>query len=300
MSVLVVGATGQVGSGIALKLAARGISTAAFVRGGPGHPKSKQLEAGGVRVMEGDLLRPETFVDALKNIETVICTATSMPTGANDGLRRVDHDGVLALIESAERQGIKKFVYTSYSNNIREDSPLETAKRECENRLLSGTMNVVILRPSYFTESWLSPMLGFDPVNGTVRIYGSGEAKVSYITSANVVDFAAVAATREYPHKNTTLEMGGPEALSQIEAVQIFERVLNKRAKTEHVPVEGLQAQQKSSDPLQQTFGALMLAYAKGDVVEGAVSLAQQHGISLHSVAEHAATLGRASKGAAN
>src|SRR5208282_6367957 len=99
--------------------------------------------------------------------ETVICTATSMPAGADDGLRKVDHDGTLSLIEAAERQGVKRFVYVSYSGNSREDSPLETAKRDCENRLLNSKMQAVILRPSYFMDMWLSPALGFDPVNGS-------------------------------------------------------------------------------------------------------------------------------------
>jgi hypothetical protein len=82
--------------------------------------------------------------------------------------------------------------------------------------------------------------------------------------------------------------MGGSEALSQLEAVRIFEKALNKRFKVTHVPTESLQAQHQSSDPLQKTFGALMLAYSKGDVVQGAALIAQQHGVVLPSVAEYA------------
>jgi NADH dehydrogenase len=185
MSTLIVGATGQVGGAIAFGLVEKQIKIAALVRGGSAHPKSKQLESKGIEIVEGDLCQPESLRDAMKNVETVVCTATSMPSAANDGLRRVDHEGMLALIESAEQQRVKRLVYTSYSTNIREDSPLETAKRECENRLLNSNMEVIILRPSYFMEMWLSPLLGFDPVNGSVRIYGSGEAKVSYISSSS-------------------------------------------------------------------------------------------------------------------
>jgi NADH dehydrogenase len=300
MYALVVGATGQVGGEIALKLVGHQINTAALVRGGRAHPKSKQLESKGIDVIEGDLCRAETFADTLKNSETIICTATSMPSAANDGLRKVDHKGMLALIESAERQGVKKFVYTSYSTNIREDSPLETAKRDCENLLLNSKMKVVILRPSYFMEMWLGPLLGFDPVNGSVRIYGSGEAKVSYISCSNVAAFGVAAAIREYPQKNTILELGGPEALSQLEALRIFEKVLSKKAAIEYVPKASLEAQHKSSDPLQQTFAALMLAYAKGDLISGAAFVAQQHGIKLRSVSEYASSLGGVSTSVVN
>ncbi len=262
MSILVVGATGLVGGEIARKLAEQSHKVAALVRGGRAHPKAKQLLSAGIGIIAGDLCHAETLVDAIKNSETVVCTATSMPSATDDGLRKVDHDGTLALIAVAERQGAKKFVYVSYSGNIREDSPLETAKRECENRLLASRMEAVVLRPSYFMEMWLSPALGFDPANGSARIYGSGNAKVSYISGLNVADFGVVAATRKYAEKNAILEIGGPEPLSQLEAVRIFEEALNKKFKVDHVPTEALQTQHQSSDPLQKTFGALTLAYS--------------------------------------
>jgi uncharacterized protein YbjT (DUF2867 family) len=238
--------------------------------------------------MAGDLCSPETLVHALKNADTVVCTATSMPSAKDNGLQKVDHDGTLALIDLAERQGVKKFVYVSYSANICEDSPLETAKRECENRLLASQMEAVILRPSYFMEMWLSPALGFDPANGSARIYGSGKAKVSYISATNVADFGTVAALRQYAEKNAILEMGGSKPLSQLEAVRSFEEALNKKFKVDHVTTKSLQNQHQSSNPLQNTFGALMLAYSKGDVVQGAAAIARQHGVVLRSVAEYA------------
>jgi uncharacterized protein YbjT (DUF2867 family) len=293
MSVLVVGATGFVGGGVALKLIKQGHRVNALVRGGAKHEKAKTLLSAGIEVIAGDLARPETLAAATENCDTIVCTATSMPTAANDGLRTVDRDGVLALIDTAEQHGVKRFVYVSYSGKIREDSPLETAKRTCEDRLLASKMEVVILRPSYFMEVWLSPALGFDPAGGSARIYGSGDAKVSYISAANVADFALSAATRKYSSKNIILELGGPEPLSQLDAVRIFEMAMNKKVKTDQVPVEALQAQHNSSDPLQKTFGALMLAYSKGDVVDG-TTRAEEHDISLHSVKEFASGIGAA------
>ena len=158
-------------------------------------------------------------------------------------------------------------------------------------------MDAVILRPSYFMEMWLSPALGFDPENGSARIYGSGNAKVSYISAMNVADFGVVAALRQYAEKNAILEMGGSEPLSQLEAVRIFEEALHKKFKVDHVPTESLKSQNQSSDPLQKTFGALMLAYSKGDVVKGAAAIARQHGVVLHSVAEYASGFRTATTG---
>jgi uncharacterized protein YbjT (DUF2867 family) len=287
MSTLVVGATGLVGGEVAQKLRRKGESVRALVRGGDAHPKVQPLRAAGIEVVAGDLTVPETLEAACRGITTVVSTATSMPTGANDGLRRVDLDGTLALIEAAERAGVKRFVYTSYSGNIQIASPLETAKRTCENRLLRSSMQSVILRPSYFMEVWLGPMLGFDFVNGSVRIYGSGEAKGSYISVFDVANFAVAAATRK-DNENAILEMGGPEPLSQLDAVKIFEQALEKKFRLEHVPADALQQQYSSPDPLQKTFAALMLGYTGGDEIKGAQDTAKKYGIRLTSVGDYA------------
>jgi uncharacterized protein YbjT (DUF2867 family) len=260
------------------------------VRGGSAHTKAGDLKSEGVQIADGDLTRPDSLAAACDGVDAVVCTATTMPTGADDGLRRVDRDGVLGLIDAAERAGARKFVYTSYSGNLRRQSALETAKRDCEARLLQSGMEAVILRPSYFMEIWLGPHLGFDPMNGRVRIIGAGEAKISYISASNVAEFAVAALLRE-TGKQATLEMGGPEPLSQLDVVRIFERTLGVTCQLDFVPVEALQQQQLSPDPLQRTFGALMLGCADGDVIPGAAALAKEYGVRLRSVEEYAESL---------
>src|SRR5439155_18389521 len=106
------------------------------------------------------------------------------------------------------------------------------------------------------------------------------------------------ATTRDQTEKNTILEMGGPEAHSQLDCVHIFEQALGSKIKVDFVPVEALQEQHKSSDPLQKTFAALMLGYTKGDTIDGAQSRAKEYGIRLRSVAQYAADT--AKQGTAN
>jgi uncharacterized protein YbjT (DUF2867 family) len=290
MTILMVGGTGLVGRRIAVALQRQNKSVRALVRGGSAHPKAGDLKSEGVQIADGDLTRPDSLAAACDGVDAVVCTATTMPTGADDGLRRVDRDGVLALIDAAERAGARKFVYTSYSGNLRRQSALETAKRDCEARLLQSGMEAVILRPSYFMEIWLGPHLGFDPMNGRARIIGAGEAKISYISASNVAEFAVAALLRE-TGKQATLEMGGPEPLSQLDVVRIFERTLGVTCQLDFVPVEALQQQHLSPDPLQRTFAALMLGCADGDVIPGAAALAKEYGVRLRSVEEYAESL---------
>lgn len=286
---LVVGGTGFVGKGVALGLAKAGRKVRAMLRGGAGRDEAKDLVVAGIEVVDGDLTRPETLPAACAGIDAVVSTATSMPQGRDNGLRRVDLEGGLALIDAADRAGVSKFVYVSYSWNIREECLLSLAKRSCENRLLLSRMVAVVLRPSYFMEAWLGPALGFNPQKGSARIYGSGEEKISYISAYDVVDFAVATAIKA-ERGPVTLEMGGPEPLSQLEAVRVFEETLGKKFSLEFVPIETLRAQHASSDPLQKTYAALALGYAKGDVIPESRANAERFGIHLHSVADYART----------
>lgn len=288
MIVLVVGSTGLVGSNVALQLQREGHQVLAFCRDGRKNPKVQPLLQAGIKLVEGDLTDPESLRAACSGVETVITTATSMPSGANDGIRRVDRDGTLSLIDAAVHQNVRRFIYTSYSGNIEEGCLLKVAKRDCEAALSASPIQTVILRPSFFMEVWLSPALGFDPVAGTVRIYGSGQERVSYVSAFDVASFAAAAVTRRYPEEKTILEIGGPEPLSQLDATLLFEQALGKEIKTEYISLESLQAQLQSADPLQKTFAALTLNYAQGDVVADAVANAKAHQLNLTSVSDYA------------
>lgn len=288
--ILVVGATGFVGKEIVLRLRKKEANVRAMVRGGSNREEAKPLADAGAEIFDADLTKPETLGNACRAVHSVVCTATSMPQGKEDGLRRIDHDGVLNLIQTAQNSGVKKFVYLSYSGTIRQDSPLETAKRDCEKRLLASSMQVVILRPTCFMEMWLSPALGFDPQGGTARIFGTGQAPISYISAFDVADFA-VAAALAHHSGNEVLELGGPEPVSQLQAVHIFENVLHKKINVQHVPAEALQQQHQSSDPLQKTLAALTLAAAAGDVIPTARDNAARYGVKLHSVQEYAKSL---------
>jgi uncharacterized protein YbjT (DUF2867 family) len=284
---LVVGATGLVGGAVTQQLRDQACDVRALVRGGAGHPGATFLAKGGVDVVAGDLLDPLAVASACKGVDTVICTATSMPAAGGDALRRVDQEGVLDLIAAAECAGVRRFVYTSFSDNIRVDSPLTRAKRACEARVAESPMESVILQPSFFMEVWLGPHLGFDMARAKARIYGDGMAGVSYVSALDVAAFAASAATTPGVPRDV-VQIGGPESISQLGVVAIFARTLGRSISLEHVPIDALELQHQSSDPLQKTFAALMIAYALGDPVAKARQTAHKYGVQLTTVENYA------------
>ncbi len=284
---LVVGGTGFVGGLAARRLCQRGRSVRALVRGGPNRSEAKPLIDAGANVVDGDLTRPESIARACEGVECVVCTVTAMPNAGGDALQRIDHDGALGLIREAERAGARRFVYISFSGNIQVDSPLVRAKRACESQLASSRMEYVSLRPSYFMEVWLGPHLGFDAANARARIFGDGNAKISYVSGVDVAAYVASATTMPGTPREA-VEVGGPEAASQLEVVALFERTLGRRFAVEHVPLAALEAQYSTDDPLQKTFAALSIAYAHGDAIPEARTNAGRFGVTLSSLADYA------------
>ena len=111
-----------------------------------------------------------------------------------------------------------------------------------EDDLRRSGLTYTILQPTYFSEVWLSPGMGFDYVNHKATIYGEGHNATSWISYADVARFA-VACLDNPAARNATLELGGPDALSPLEVVRIFEKVGGRSFEVTHVPTEALQSQ---------------------------------------------------------
>jgi uncharacterized protein YbjT (DUF2867 family) len=288
--ILIVGATGQVGSDICRRLASKGIPTRALVRSTAEHGKVEGLRALDVAIVEGDLRNAASLATACQGVTEVVCTVSSMPFAYEAGLNDIattDLDGVIRLVDAAKAAGVRQFVYLSFSANIDSDFPLRNAKRTVEAYVKLSGLAHTILRPSFFMEVWLSPAVGFDPAHGTATVYGSGTRPISWISVADVAEFA-VQSLDNPAARNAILELGGPAAVSPDDVVPLFERAYGHSIQVQKVPHDTLRAQtEAATDPMQKSFCALMQAYADGDAIEMGAIL-QQFPIRLTSVEEHA------------
>jgi uncharacterized protein YbjT (DUF2867 family) len=266
---LVVGATGLLGSEVCRRLAAGGKPTRALVRSTSDPAKVDKLKGYGAEIVQGDLRERASLESACQGVAAVIATVSSMPRsyqpGEND-IQTVDRDGLMHLIDVAKAVGVEHFVYISFSSQIDLDFPLRNAKRAVERRLRESGLNYTILRPSFFMELWLGPAR-FDVANARAQIYGSGENPISWISLHDVAQLA-VASLDNPAARDATLELGGPEALSQLQAVQVFEEVVGRSFEVRRVTEEALEEQEKAAtDPMQQSFAGLMRCYARGDPI---------------------------------
>jgi len=285
---LIIGATGLLGGEICRRLRAANQSVRALVRPTADKAKVENLKTLGVELVSGDLKDRASLDKACQGVSAVISTVSStISRQAGDNIQTVDQEGQKRLVDAAREAGVDHFIFISYSGNIDIDCPLTRAKRAVEEHLRQSGLSFAILRPTAFIEIWLSPVLGFDFPNAKARIFGSGQGKISFISFVDVAQFATLCL--DHPKaKNATIELGGPEALSHLEVIAIFEELSNRQFEIEKVPEEALWAQKKESvDPLQESFAALMLGMARGDVIDMRETL-QMFPVKLCSMRDYA------------
>ena len=284
--VLVVGATGLVGSEVCQRLIRRGEPVRALVRATSSKEKTEALRASGVELCVGDLKDPQSIVAACRGVNAVISTAPSTLTRQpGDSIESVDAAGQLNLVNAAKGANVGRFLFVSFRRPPSISFPLSDAKEQVENAVTS--LNFTVIQASWFMEVWLSPALGFDYVNAVARIYGPGTSPISWVSFRDVAEICAVA-LRHSAAERRTIEFGGPEGLSPLEVVARFERIGGRPFRLEHVPEAALLSQfEGATDSMQKSFAGLMLGYLHGDAIN-MTSVVDTFGIKLTNVNEYA------------
>jgi uncharacterized protein YbjT (DUF2867 family) len=123
-----------------------------------------------------------------------------------------------------------------------------------------------------------------------VVLYGDGRTLISWVSYKDVAE-VAVRSHLTPSARNRTLDVGGPQDLSPLEVVRIFEKVLGAPFERQFVPEEALLAQLgHASDPLSETFVKLQLEYVHGCPMNTSETLRLMP-MELTSVAQYAAAV---------
>jgi NADH dehydrogenase len=267
--ILVAGATGLLGAEICLRLPGRGLPVRALARSTANPARLEQLRAAGVELVWGDLKDPASLRDACRGADAVISTATStLSRQSGDSIETVDRHGQIALIDAARAAGVRHFTFVSLPRQPVRESPLTRAKFAAERALIESGMPYTILAGNYFMEVWLSPVLGFDYPNRRAVIFGEGRGLMSWVAIRDVAEIAIRAHQTPGAH-NRILPVSGPEALSPLTVVGIFEEAAGAPFERQFFPEAALLAQlETAADPLAETLAKLQLECVNGCVMD--------------------------------
>jgi uncharacterized protein YbjT (DUF2867 family) len=232
---LIVGATGELGGRIARLLCAAGHDVRCLVRAGSDDAALREI---GATVVRGDLTDPPSLRVACEGVDTVIATAAAIArilAGARrPNIRETDEVGMLALVDSAEAEGVQRFVYISFPAEDAIRAPMDRAKLAVEKRLGASPMRAVIVRSDAFQEIHLAPIGRFDMAAGKVAVIGHGDTPRRWIATDDVA--ALMAAVAVEPDPPALLTVGGPERMTKNEAIALAQQLTHRQLKVQRMP----------------------------------------------------------------
>jgi uncharacterized protein YbjT (DUF2867 family) len=232
--ILVVGATGFLGRETTKLLLNRGERVRVLART---PAKAADLEELGAEVVQGDLIDQPSLKRACAGVRSVFSAAHSLLGAGKYKSEHVDGAGHRALIDVAKAAGVSLFVYTSILGAT-PDHPVDffRTKAATETYLKASGLSYTILRPSAFME-WHMHMFNGKSIleRKKTTILGRGTKPRNFVAVRDVAHVAALTLT-DPAAKNRTIDIGGPQNLSNNQVAALYATLAGVMPKINHVP----------------------------------------------------------------
>jgi uncharacterized protein YbjT (DUF2867 family) len=253
--ILIVGASGRLGSVVAQHLLAQGKAVRAMTRTPLNLAHLKQQ---GAEVVSGDLRDPTTLLRGCQGVEQVLAAAHALDGKGDNTPQKVDDAGNRQLIDAAKAAGVKHFVFMSVLG-AGPNAPLEffRIKYRTEEYLRVSGLAYTIIRPGAYMDLW-AQLIG-QPIlkQGKTTIFGRGNNPVNFVAVEDVARLVCTAFDDPRAH-NRVIEVGGPENLTLNQVAEIFEGVSERHAKKRHVPLPLMRALSMLMQPVNPALSRLI------------------------------------------
>ena len=217
MTILVTGATGNVGRTVVEQLVNRGADVRALVR-----DPSKAKFPAGVEVVKGDLLDVDALRSAMSGVSTLFLL---------HGVVADEYTQALVTLAVAREAKIERIVYLSViHSDIYVNVPHFAGKFGVERMIAQMGLNATILRPAYYMDNEIT-------IRDVVTGYGIypmpiGAKGLAMIDARDVGEIAAIELIRREqsstPLPLTYLNLVGPDTLTGVDAAAIWTDILGR------------------------------------------------------------------------
>lgn len=229
MSIVITGASGQLGGLTVEALLARGVPAADIVATGRDIATLKGFADRGVVVRRADFAEPDSLAAAFEGADRLLLISTTTVDERVANHRRA--------IDAAVAAGVSLVAYTSMSHADRATTILAATHRATEDYLRERAVPSVMLRNSWYLENYtaqLPQILG----NGAL-VGAAGQGRISAASRADYADAAAVVLTTK-GHVGEVYELGGDEAFTLAELAATISAVSGKRITYTDLPADEL------------------------------------------------------------
>jgi len=233
-TVLIIGATGYIGSAVVEEAVNQGYDVIAVTRS-----PAKEGQFAGAEVVVADVSDPAAMAKIFaRKVEVVIsCLATrsGLPKDFDD----IDYKATLNVLNAAQESGTDKFILLSAICVRKPDLPLQLAKLKMEDALMRSGIEYTIVRPTaYF---WV-----FDTQTKMIMkgkpgyVVGTGnQATHNPIAKEDLAEFM-VSSISNSERRNRVFILGGPEVPDNIvtyrDSLKMVFESLGKEPKIVSIP----------------------------------------------------------------
>ena len=217
MTILVTGATGNVGRNVVEQLVAHGADVRALVR----EPSKAEFPAG-VAVAQGDLLDVDSLRAAMSGVSTLFLL---------NGVVADEFTQALIALNVARDAGIERIVYLSViHSDVYVNVPHFAGKFGVERMIEQMGMGATILRPAYYMDNEIT-------IKDVITEYGIypmpvGDKGLAMIDARDIGEIAAIELIRREqspdPLPLTRINLVGPDTLTGADAAAIWSDVLGR------------------------------------------------------------------------
>ncbi|MGJ5140104.1 SDR family oxidoreductase [Bradyrhizobium oligotrophicum] len=217
MTILVTGATGNVGRRVVEQLVKRGADVRALVR----DPAKANFPAG-VQIAQGDLLDIDSLSGAFSGVSTLFLL---------NAVTSDEFTQALVALNIAREAGIERIVYLSViHSDVYVNVPHFAGKFAVERMIEQMGLHATILRPAYFMNNDLT-------IRDVVRGYGVypmpiGSKGLAMIDARDIGEIAAIDLIRREqsstPLPLTRINLVGPDTLNGADAAAVWSEVLGR------------------------------------------------------------------------
>jgi uncharacterized protein YbjT (DUF2867 family) len=255
-TILVLGATGNVGSQVVQQLAAVGANVRAAVRS---PRQAESLKGDNISLTEFDTNKPETVEAAFEGVDKVFFLTPLVP----DMVELSAH-----LVEVAKKAGVKHIVKSSgMGTEVEPGITLTRWHRATEKAVEASGIAFTFVRPNGFMQNYAN-FYGSTIKTQNAFYLPGGDGKVSYIDARDIASVSTVALTQD-GHEGKAYEITGSEAISNEEIAEIISQVVGRKIGYVDVPEDTARQEMKQSgmpevlvEANMELYGLYKLGYA--------------------------------------
>ena len=230
--VLVAGGTGYIGGGVLEILQQQGFWVRALCR----EPHRLREPSRCDDIFVGHATRPETLKGLCQGIDVVFSSLGTRSLIRKPTIWEVDYQANLNLLEAAQRERVKHFIFVSVvrASEMARLSPIAAAREKVAQAVRESGLDYTIFAPTGFFNDMAEFFFAVQK-RGAIRLFGEGRGRINPLSA---LDFGEEVARTilASERRNEVREVGGCETFTHRQIAELAFQALNKEPQIHYLP----------------------------------------------------------------